>query len=280
MLVRGVPWPSFCPKGRKYLSAEALFRVGRSGFDPIADQRGGDATMALTDALMSAGAMFSRQSPSLLAYDTQRGEGHLHPIYGLARVPCDTSRREMLDPICPESRRPVCTRVFRQLQRGQPLELMVFRIGHSRLTLDGTGYFPPQTRRCASCCQKIHRHGAVTYSHQMLGAAIIRPDVRTVLLLRPAPIVQQAGTEKDDGERKPVKRFIARLRKDHPPLKLIVKEESLRSQAPHIETLQAPHLHDMLGVKEGTHAALAITANTMTDMASSITMVNTTERCC
>jgi hypothetical protein len=56
------------PKGRKHLSADALFRLVRSGFATIPDDRGGETEISLTDALMSAFAMFSLKSPSLLAW--------------------------------------------------------------------------------------------------------------------------------------------------------------------------------------------------------------------
>ena len=75
---------------------------------------------------MSAFAMFSLKSPSLLAFDKQRAEGNLGTIYGIPRAPCDTSMRETLDPVSPESLRPSFKIVFRQLQRGKALEPMVF----------------------------------------------------------------------------------------------------------------------------------------------------------
>jgi hypothetical protein len=74
--------------------------------------------------------------------------------------------------------------------------------------------------------------------------------------LMPEPIVKQDGTEKNDCERNAAKRLIAKLRQDHPHLKLIVTEDSLSSNAPHIETLQDHALHSILGVKEGDHALL------------------------
>jgi len=59
---------SVAPKGRKHLSADALFRLVRSSFDAIPDDRGGDAEISLRDALRSAFAMFSLKLPSLLAF--------------------------------------------------------------------------------------------------------------------------------------------------------------------------------------------------------------------
>jgi len=247
---------SVAPKGRKHLSADALFRLVRGGFATIPDERGGHTEISLTDTLMSAFAMFSLKSPSLLAFDKHRVEGNLGTIYGIERVPCDTQMRERLDPVSPESLRPVFKSVFRQLQRGKALEPMVFLDGHYLLSLDGTGYFSSTTIHCASCLHKVHRNGSITYSHHLLGAALIHPDTREVIPLMPEPIVNQDGTEKNDCERNAAKRFIAKLRQDHPHLKFIVTEDSLSSNAPHIETLQAHGLHYILGVKEGDHAYL------------------------
>jgi hypothetical protein len=244
------------PSGRKHLSADALFRLVHSGFASLPDYRIGETEIALADALMSAFAMFSLKAPSLLAFDKERAEGNLHTIYGIERVPCDTHMREILDPVSPKWLRPVFTSVFRQLQRGKALEPMAFLDGHYLLALDGTGYFSSPTIHCASCLQKVHRNGAITYFHQMLGAAIIHPDRREVIPLMPEPIVKHDGTDKNDCERNAAKRFIAKLRKDHPHLKCIITEDSLSSNAPHIETLRAYGLRYLLGVKEGDHAYL------------------------
>jgi hypothetical protein len=244
------------PKVRKHLSADALFHLVRSDFDTIPDPRGEDVDISLTDALMSAFAMFSLKSPSLLAFDKERAEGNLHTIYGIERVPCDTYMREILDLVSPKVLRPVFTSIFRQLQRGKALESMAFLDGHYLLALDGTGYFSSQTIHCTSCLQQVHRNGSVTYSHQMLGAALLHPDRREVIPLMPEPIGQHDGTGKNDCERNAAKRFVAKLRQDHPHLQFIVTEDSLSSNAPHIETLQDHALHYILGVKEGDHAFL------------------------
>jgi hypothetical protein len=242
------------PQVRKHLSADALFRLVYSGFASLPDYRVGDTEIALADALMSACAMFSLTAPSLLAFDKERAEGNLHTIYGIERVPCDTHMREILDPVSPQLLRPVFKSIFRQLQRGKALEAMTFLDGSYLLALDGTGYFSSQTIHCASCLQKTHRNGSMTYYHQMLGAAIIHPDRRAVIPLMPEPIVRHDGTDKNDCERNAAKRFGAKLRQDHPHLQFIITEDSLSANAPHIETLHAHGLHYILGVKEGDHA--------------------------
>ena len=88
----------------------------------------------------------------------------------------------------------------------------------------------------------------------MGGAARIQPDVRAVMPLLPEPIVPPDGTSKHDGARHAAKRFVAKLRQDDPPLTCLVTDDSRSANAPPIATLQAHHLHDILGVTEGDHA--------------------------
>jgi Transposase DDE domain len=244
------------PTVRKHLSADALLGLLRTGFAAIAEHRPGKPDISLMDALMSAFALFSLKSPSLLAFDQERTEGNLHRVYGIERVPCDTAMREILDPVEPETLRPLFQHVFRALQRGKALEEMVLVDGHYLLALDGTGYFSSTQIHCASCLETHRSTGTITYRHQMLGAALIHPDKREVIPLMPEPIIKQDGTAKNDCERNAAKRFVTKLRQDHPHLKVIVTEDSLSSNAPHIKVLHDHHLHYILGVKEGDHAYL------------------------
>jgi hypothetical protein len=209
--------------------------------------------MALADALMAACALFSLKAPSLLAFDKERVEGNLHTIYGIERVPCDTRMREMLDPVSPKVLRPVFKSLLRHLQHGKALEPMAFLDGHDLLALDGTEYVSSKTMHCASCLQRSHRHGAVTYAHQLLDAALIQPDQRAVIPLMPEPIMNRDGTDKNDGERNAAKRCVAKLRQDQPHLKFLMTEDSLSANAPHIATRQTYELRSILGVKEGDH---------------------------
>ncbi|OQY27198.1 MAG: hypothetical protein B6244_11335 [Candidatus Cloacimonetes bacterium 4572_55] len=75
-------------KLRKYLSADGLFGLVRYGFKKINDFRSLDCEILLTDALMSAFAMFSLKDPSLLAFDQRRQtDENLKSIYHINHVP-------------------------------------------------------------------------------------------------------------------------------------------------------------------------------------------------
>ena len=104
------------PKARKHLSADALLGLLQTDFADIADRCSGKPDISLTDALVSALALFSLEPPSLLAFDKERIEGNLQRVYGIERVPCDTMMREILDPVKPESLRPLFKHVFGALQ--------------------------------------------------------------------------------------------------------------------------------------------------------------------
>jgi hypothetical protein len=153
---------SVAPKARKHLSAAALFGLVRNGVAHLPDDRLSEPDLALADAWMAAFAMFALTAPSLLAFDKERVAGHLHPIYGLERVPGDTHMRAILAPVSLKGLRPVFKSVFRHLPRGKALEPMPCLEGHYRLALAGTEDFSSTTIHWASWLQRTPRHGAVT----------------------------------------------------------------------------------------------------------------------
>ena len=185
---------------RKDLSADSLFRVLRSHFGSLPDPRSAEVEIPLDDALMSAFAMFSLKDPSLLAFDHRRRDpkDNFRTIYGIHRVPCDSQMRAVLDPVDPASLRPPFRAVFRRLQRGKVLKRFAYLDDHYLLSLDGTTYFSSATIHCPSCLVNHHRGGRVTYSHQLLGATLVHPDLKEVIPLAPEPIIQQDGQTKND----------------------------------------------------------------------------------
>ncbi len=133
---------------------------------------------------------------------------------------------------------------------------MVLLDGHSVVALDGTGYVSSQTMHGASCVHRVHRNGAITSWHPMLGAALIHPDRREVMPRMPEPMVQHDGPDNNDGERHAAKRLVATWRQAHPHLTFLVTEDSRSSHAPPSETLQDHDRHAIRGGKEGDHALL------------------------
>ena len=95
-------------KPHKYLSADGLFRLVHQKFGEIEDHRPKNVIIPLEDALMSAFAMFSLKSPSLLSFDQQRSTStNIEKVYNLKKVPSDTQMRTILDNVEPADIRPL-----------------------------------------------------------------------------------------------------------------------------------------------------------------------------
>ena len=242
---------------RKHLSADGLYALLRAGCANISDPRQSGSPISLPDALMSAFAMFCLKDPSLLAFDGRRNDQNMKTLFGIQQVPSDTQMREILDPLDPDHLRPLFNDVFRVLQRGKGLEALRFYKGCYLLSIDGTEYFSSQAIHCDSCLEKVNKAtGVTTYAHQMLAAVLTHPDHREVIPLAPEPIHKQDGSTKNDCERNAAKRLLEKIHQEHPHLKLIVVEDGLASNAPHIRTLKALGMHFILGAKPGDHESL------------------------
>lgn len=247
-------------KLRKDLCAPGLLNTVRRCFDGIPDHREDRCTLSLSDALMSGLAVFSLKCASLLAFDQQRQDPpiahNLRTLYGVKQAPCDSQMREIIDGVETRRLRPAFKAVFSQLQRGKGLEAYAYLNGHYLLSVDGTGFFSSETIHCEQCCKKKKRNGQITYYHQLLGAAIVHPGKREVIPLAPEPIMHQDGQTKNDCERNAAKRLLPDVRREHPHLPLIVIEDALSANAPHIELLKKLDMRFILGVKPGDHQAL------------------------
>jgi hypothetical protein len=164
--------------------------------------------------------------------------------------------RAVLDPIDPAGLRAPFREIFGHLQRGKALERFRYRDGYYLVSLDGTTYFSSSKIHCPSCLVKNHRNGNVTYSHQLLGATLVHPDLKEVIPLAPEPIIRQDGQTKNDCERNATRRWLKRFRREHPHLPVIVVEDALSANAPHLRDLREAGVHYIIGVKPGDHSFL------------------------
>jgi len=101
-----------------------------------------------------------------------------------------------------------------------------------------------------------HPEDQATYYHNMYCAAIVHPDKKTVIPFAPEPIVKSDGDTKNDCERNASKRLYEDMKREHPHLKLIVVEDSLASNHPHLNELQKNGMQFIVGAKQGDHRFL------------------------
>jgi len=251
---------------RKELLIKKLLKIVGKEFNSIAskdaakknatmDKRGKPKVISLSDCLMCAPAIFSLKYPSLLQFDEQmRGSSttiphNLSTLYKVKHIPSDTYMRECLDLVDPADLRLIFKNIFSSLQRDKVLENYLYLDEGYILSLDGTGYFSSNEVHCKNCCEKHHSNGQVTYYHQMLAGSIVHPERRQVIPLFPEPIHKVDGKDKNDCERVAAKRFLEGFRKEHPFLQVVVVEDALSSNGPHIRELQKYGMHYILVVK-------------------------------
>lgn len=249
-------------KPRKHLSIGPLILMVRNSFSKIAGQVKGNRKepVKLVDCLMSAVAMFSLKYPSLLQFDKDVTEkvvkNNIKTLYKVVNVPSDTYMRERLDEVEPEDLRPAFKQFFAALQRGNELEQFQFIDGYYLLSMDATEYFSSNRIYCGNCCVKIHRNGDKTYYKQILGGAIVHPNLKQVIPFAPEPIRKSDGSAKNDCEMNAARRFLIDLRREHPHLKAIIGGDGLFSKAPIVLLLKSLGFSYIISAKPGDHKYL------------------------
>ncbi|QEG26734.1 hypothetical protein GobsT_14800 [Gemmata obscuriglobus] len=246
--------PVSSPRAYEDLHSDALIACARERFETIPDARRGP-TFSLPDVLMAGLALFALKAPSLLAFQRRTLDHNLRHVFGLTGRPSDSQMRAVLDDVDPDHLRPVFRDVFARLQAAHVLD--EYRVdGCYVVALDGVEYFCSQKVHCPHCMTRRHANGAVSYYHQMLGAAVVHPDFSAVLALAPEPIQRADGGTKNDCERNAARRWLGRFREEHPDLAVLVVEDARSSNAPHVRDLQKARCHFLLGVKAADHAHL------------------------
>ncbi len=245
-------------KVRKHLNADSMIAEIRRDYQKISDSRGANSKISLDDALMSAFAMFHLKDQSLLAFDNRRREEdeNLRSVYHLGNIPCDSQMRTILDPLPLSVLRAPFLSVFRQIQRGKDFEQMAYYDGHYLLSGDGTGFYCSEKVSSPYCMGKKSRNGKTLYHQQMYAACFVKPGSKVVIPVFPEMITNNDGTNKNDCERNAAKRFFNDFRREHPHLKVIVVEDALSSNGPHITELKKHNLSFILGAKPGDHKSL------------------------
>jgi len=226
-------------KTRINLNADAMHAAIYKDFTEVKDHRASNIKIPLADALMSGFAMFWLKDQSLRAFDQRRVEdtSGLKNTFGIGQIPCDTQLRQILDQVAAQSLRFSFRRIFTWLQRGKALENMTWLGDHFLLSIDGTGVFSSEKISSDACLQKTKSNGHVEYHQQMLAGSFVHPDSDVVIPTCPEMIIQQDGATKGDCERNAVKRYLDAFRQEHPHLQVIVVEDGISSNFPHITAL-------------------------------------------
>lgn len=250
--------------GMSSLGGDSLLQCIRDHFKLVKDHRDPSRIrISLSDFLMSGFSIFCLKFPSLLQFEEQMRErkmsSHLSPLFKLNDVPSDTHMRSVLDEINPESLAPVFKKIFKKAQVNKKLEAFRFFTNWYLVSVDGTQYFSSREVCCDSCMSKKTNadiEDDILYYHQMLAGCVVHPNQDCVIPLCPEPMRRQDGNDKNDCERAAMRRFLDRLRADHPKLPVVIVADALHATGPLIRDLRLFNANFILGVKPGSHVKL------------------------
>jgi len=242
------------------LTFDELMKTLDEQFRTIPDNRTGNAVQyQLPDVLKAAFAMFSLKHPSLLDFKTQSTaeENNLHSIYRIeGNIPSDNQMRGILDPVDPQLLRPLFRTCFSLLSEAGVIGEYEYRDKHVIVSIDGVEHFSSTKVHCSSCTTRKHRNGEISYHHSGLAAVLVHPEQKEVFPLDFEPILNQDGAQKNDCERNAAKRLCKALNTRYPDLKIILVEDALYANAPHIRQITGYGWRYILNVKPDSHESL------------------------
>ena len=245
-------------KFKKYLSFKSLRKKMSSIFHNLSDSRQfKKLNYSIHDAMISAFACMYFQDPSLLQFQKRLRDSNntdnLQTLFDVKNIPKTTQMKEIIDDVPSEELTPIFKNYFSRIQRGNHLSQYQLLPNLYICSIDGTQFFSSETVHCSNCLKTEHKNGSITYSHKVLQAAIMNPNMHQVIPLMPEEICNSDGDTKQDCEINAAKRLIPKIRKNHPQLGIIITADDLFSKQPFILEVLEKRMHYMLVAKPSDH---------------------------
>ncbi len=245
-------------KRQRKLTFDRLMQTLSKAFARLPDHRRANASYPLADLLRSAFAMFSLKSPSLLSFREQSRQErrNLRAIYHIQDIASDTQMRAALDPVSPEPLRVLFATLWAALSEAGVVKQYQYWQRHLIVAIDGVEHFASTKIHCPHCTTRRHRGGTTSYHHAGLAAVMLHPDHEEVFPLDFEPILNPDGAQKNDCERNAAKRLCAALRERYPALPILLVEDALYANAPHLRQITGYGGRFVLNVKPDSHQSL------------------------
>jgi hypothetical protein len=242
------------------LTFDEMMRFLDKKFKSYPDHRWGNAlSYQLPNVLKGGFAMFSLKCPSLLDFKNQSvaEQSNLRQIYRIeAEIPSDNQMRGILDQFDPAHLRPLFGDLFTLLTKAGVVNEYQDWQKRVIVSVDGVEHFCSTKIHCPSCTTRKHRDGKTSYHHAGLAAVMVNPKQKEVFPLDFEPILNADGAQKNDCERNAAKRLCTALKARYPDLKMILVEDALYANAPHIRQITDCGWDYVLNVKPDSHKSL------------------------
>jgi len=243
---------------RSLVNYDGLVSDLRTDFEQIPDHRRPNIVHKLDDVLMSGFAMFNLKYPSLLCFEkqTEVERMNLKNLFDIKQLCSDAQMRRILDNVSPSQLQDLFPKRFRALKSLGVLRDYRFLRKYTMVSIDGVHHFESTKIHCKRCTQKNHRNGTVSYSHSMLGAAIVHPKRKEVFTLGGEAIETQDGCKKNDCELNAAKRLQKHLYTHYKGERFVILEDALYANEPHIEQILDNDWDFIINVKPKSHKTL------------------------
>jgi hypothetical protein len=248
-------------KPESTLSQKSLIAMIKNKFANLTDERTGKNTQyEISDAALSAFAVFFLQNPSFLAQQValqkSKGKNNLQTLFGSYNNPSDNQIRNLLDAVSPTELYSIFSHIFKELHATDYFESFKVLDNSLLVALDGVEYFSSEKIHCDCCSCQEFANGKIRYSHKMLTSVIVSPKQSSVIPLAPEFITPQDGHDKQDCELAAANRWLQREGQRLAAHNITILGDDLFSHQPFCEAVKAQNMHFILVCKEDSHATL------------------------
>jgi hypothetical protein len=230
------------------LSQKALVGVIKDKFTGLTDVRTGKNTSyEVSDAALSAFAVFFLQNPSFLAQQITlqkaKGKNNLQTLFGAYDNPCDNQIRHLLDEVSPCEFDPIFSYIFNGLHASGYFKPFTVLGGSLLVALDGVEYFSSEKIHCDNCSTQVFANGKIRYSHKVVTPVIVSPRQGSVIPLAPEFVSAQDGHSKQDCELAAASRWLLREGPGFAQRTVTILGDDLFSHQPYCEAVKAQNMH-------------------------------------
>ena len=230
--------------------------------DDLPDSRkpGNNTKYEISDAMMAAFSIFFTQSPSFLEHQrlmkNMKKKDNADSLFKIDKIPCDNQIRNLLEPLAAQTIYPVYQKIYQWLKEKKVLKKFFYLERQILIALDGTEYFSSKKINCPHCNCRNHRNGSTTYFHGCVIPAIVSPNMKQVIPLKPEFIKKQDGYDKQDCENAAVKRWLNKnsQKQDDAPVTLL--GDDLYSRQPICELALSKDYNFIFVCRETSHQTL------------------------
>jgi len=209
-------------------------------------------------------SIFLMQDPSFLSHQERLAKGssnhNFRSLFGCETIPTPNQIRNLLDPVNAAEFEPLYDNGLKVLEEHGGLRTFEYLKGGFLIALDGVEFQSSDRIHCKNCTVKVHKdkdgNEKAKYSHSMLAASIVSPEVKEAVALVPEFIVPQDGRQKQDCENAAMKRWLSKHSERYKNLNPTLLGDDLFSRQPICEEMLKAGFHFILTCKPLSHKTL------------------------